>query len=201
MIKKALKSKVFLVIITMILTVGTTVFATIVYNANQISYTPSDTTWNVSSVDTALNSLYDNNKSFRTNIATAITSKGVATSTTDSLQTMVDNIGSIKTGGTLNKILLTTIDYSWGGSHILNYDATGISGYQNFTKDNFILEITSVTGTGASQGQNGEYIADYTLNYDSSTGIVSTSKSMVGAVGTWKGISNVKANLYLITVQ
>lgn len=59
MIKKVLKNRMFLIIITIILTAGTTVFATIVYNANQIGYTPSDSTWNVNNVDTALNDLYN----------------------------------------------------------------------------------------------------------------------------------------------
>lgn len=57
MIKKILKSRIFLVIITIILTAGTTVFATIIYNANQVGYTPSDSTWSVDTVEQALNDL------------------------------------------------------------------------------------------------------------------------------------------------
>ena len=95
MVKKILKSKVFLVITTIILTAGTTVFGAIVYNANQIGYTPSDASWSVNSVDTALNSLYVNSNNFKSLIATAITNKGIATSVTDSAQTMATNISNI----------------------------------------------------------------------------------------------------------
>jgi len=58
-IKKILKNRIFLVIITMVLSVGTTVCATVLYEANQVSYTPEDSNWDVSTVDAALNDLYD----------------------------------------------------------------------------------------------------------------------------------------------
>ena len=102
MIKKILKSKIFLVIVTMIFSVGTTVFAAIVYNANQISYTPSDENWSANRVDLALNDLYTKNKTntteylnFKSGIATAITNRGIETSSTDTVETMSANIASI----------------------------------------------------------------------------------------------------------
>ena len=62
MVKKILKSKIFLVITTIILTAGTTVFGAIIYNANQIVYTPSDASWSVNSVDMSLNDIYSKTK-------------------------------------------------------------------------------------------------------------------------------------------
>ena len=66
MLKNILKNRIFLVIITMILSVGTTVCATVLYEANQVSYTPEDSSWDVSTVDAALNDLYEakNSNSF-----------------------------------------------------------------------------------------------------------------------------------------
>jgi len=58
--KRILKSRVFLVIITILLTFGTTVGAVVLYEANQVSYTPQDSSWDVDTVEKALNDLYNN---------------------------------------------------------------------------------------------------------------------------------------------
>lgn len=56
--KKVLKSKLFIILLTAIICVSGSVFATTLYYSNQISYLPEDTNWNVSNVEDALNDLY-----------------------------------------------------------------------------------------------------------------------------------------------
>jgi len=106
--KKILKSRVFLVIITIILTLGTTVGAAVLYEANQVSYTPQDSSWNVSTVEGALNNLYSKFSTinteytnFKSTIAQAITNVGIETEETATAQTMAENISNLG-GNTIN---------------------------------------------------------------------------------------------------
>ncbi len=76
--KKIIKNPIFMFILGIILS-GVTVYA-VSYNANQIDFKPSNTDWNVSKVDKALDYLYDkaNDKIVLNTFGTAIyeTSQG-----------------------------------------------------------------------------------------------------------------------------
>ena len=56
--KKVIKSRLFIVILTMIICISGTLYAANVYYANEVKYTPTDSSWNVTNVNEALNSLY-----------------------------------------------------------------------------------------------------------------------------------------------
>ena len=58
--KKILKSRIFLVIITAIICTSIGVSATILYQADEIGFTPDDPNWNVNNLEDALNDLYEN---------------------------------------------------------------------------------------------------------------------------------------------
>ena len=56
--KRIVKSRIFLVILTAIIVSSVTVYAVNIYNASQIDFEPTDKNWNVSKVDKALDELY-----------------------------------------------------------------------------------------------------------------------------------------------
>lgn len=58
--KKVFSSRIFLVVVTAIITTGGTALASCTYYSNQVLYSPSDNTWNVSNVKEALDDLYMN---------------------------------------------------------------------------------------------------------------------------------------------
>ncbi len=96
--KKILKSKIFIVIITMIICISGTLYAANVYYANTIKYTPSDSSWNVTNVSDALNSLYSsrNNISCSDNVSSPEI-KG------DLIPVTISNDGTVKYADTNSK--------------------------------------------------------------------------------------------------
>ena len=68
--KKVLKSRIFLVLITALIFSGIGGVVAYNYSAKDIAYTPSDTSWNVNSVETAIDSLKnDNDRKYNERVA------------------------------------------------------------------------------------------------------------------------------------
>lgn len=109
-------------IISSLITTSIGVGAIIYFTADQVSYTPADTSWKVTDTNTALNSLYSDSAAGKKLIATALTNKGVTTSNTASFSTMASNISSITTG--------TSGTWHFDVGKLVGYDSTNKKWYQ-----------------------------------------------------------------------
>ena len=107
--KKIFNKKIILIILTIMLLVGTSVCAAVLYEANQVSYTPQYSSWNVNNVEEALNNLYSKfntvkteYENYKTQVAQALTNKGVDASGEDSVDEIITKIDQIKTSPSLS---------------------------------------------------------------------------------------------------
>lgn len=71
--KRIVKSRIFLIILTAIIVSSVTVYAVNTYNASQIDFEPTNKNWNVSKVDKALDDLYTKANKQPTQVATLTT--------------------------------------------------------------------------------------------------------------------------------
>ena len=178
--KRILKSRVFLVIITILLTFGTTVGAVVLYEANQVSYTPQDSSWDVDTVEKALNDLYNNlgrgtatesqvleGATFSSNLGKELLgtmkNNGAVTQTIAAGETYTipegyHNGEGTVTAKTQNSIeLIGTLEWSAGNRSGANFTSKTItyegSDKENLTIDNFILELVSASYCASPWGQ------------------------------------------------
>ncbi len=136
--KKILKSKIFIVIITTIMVASGTLYAANIYYANEVKYTPSDSSWNVTNVNDALNNLY----SMKTELDTI---KGIGDATA----------GDIASGKTAvvkgEKVMGTKVDGTNYKVYRFYSEAT-VSGDHATYKDNAWVPITYVKNYDCSDG-------------------------------------------------
>lgn len=128
--KKVVNNKLFLIIITAIICIGGTVTATVLYNANQISYVPKDSAWEASDVKTALDDLY----------------------------TMADSIINAPQN-TIKSFPLNPYSTGWNGfAGVSYYDLKGISNYNNLVLwENLFIRIDSEAEESTGPGGHGFY--------------------------------------------
>ncbi len=108
---------------------------------------------------------------FKSAIASAITTNGVATAPTDTLDTMVSNIASISK--------TRIIKLGQGTS----FNVSGYEGYQNFTTANFLIEsscgnVSSTNTSGYTWGIQGTYNGlRFSKSYNKDTGALKITVS------------------------
>ena len=151
------------------------------------------------------NNLETEYKNFKKTIATAITNQGVATAENATAETMATNIATLATNkynagytagsNNLTKTLLTSFSCSWG-SPSFSYNASGISGYQNLTVNNFMVDVTYIECSNAGDGAKSAS-ATVTKSYNASTGIFTASGLGGRNSERWTTFGS-SGNLYLI---
>lgn len=111
-----------------------------VVTAENIKLVDIDNNFNATDVEGALKELFQSASNGKQLIATAITGKGVATSSTDSFQTMATNIGNISTGtigitptGTKEITENGTYDVTNFASALVNVQASSSGGVETGT--------------------------------------------------------------------
>jgi len=190
--KKYLKVRFLLVILTMVLLVGTTVGAAVLYKANQVTYTPQDSSWNVSTVDEALNNLYGNfgtlkaeHNKLKTEISKTLTNAGITTAPDASVDTMIENINEFnyKISNMGNSVILAATNVSGDvdiGSLFPNF-------YKDLSISNFIIVPRDVSkSTSSTSGSfavwrtmptRNEDTHSFSKSYDANTGILNVAFS------------------------
>lgn len=106
---------------------GITVFAIHVYHANEIPYSPKNTSWNVSNVKTALDSLDTDFNNYRSGMITILRNKGLTLNDNadlNDIKTALNNVGSFSD----SKIImlgLATWDDGDSGTATYSHTCTG----------------------------------------------------------------------------
>ncbi|MGM9834401.1 MAG: hypothetical protein ACI31M_01305, partial [Bacilli bacterium] len=196
--------EIMLVLITAIVVSVISVSATIYFNAENITFVPNNTNWNVSNTNTALNDLYsyaNSGDATASNILvgkTALVNGKLITGTMEDRGTLNWNPTTSTTytvepgyysGGTLNSSGAYNAGYNAGTTSAQVYSlGTGTSfdikskfpdDYANLTADNFIFEI-KIINNKVCPGGTGTYgctnvNGNITKNYNSSTGLLTIS--------------------------
>ena len=82
--------------------IGGIIFGTSIYAANEVSYTPSDTSWNVSTVKAALDNLKSTSGSALTNLKNTDIAKAVSANG-DTLNSVITTLNGIANNGSLTE--------------------------------------------------------------------------------------------------
>ena len=160
------------------------------YYAKDVSYEPSDASWEVNNVDEAINSLYSMKQELDT-------LKSVGDATSDDIaegKTAVVK-GNLVTG---TKSDSTTVIYLGTGN---SFNLTSYEGYEKFTADNFIVEVYSGSvSSGHLDRYNGTLSCEtscyatgsYTLSktYNASSGVLTVNAKVNDASSTgWTSLN------------
>lgn len=146
--KKILKSRVFLVLVTAIISSSITGVVAYNYNAKDVSYTPSDSNWNVNNVEEALKSLKTGCKG------------------------SLHLIGSSPV--TTSNSAASTIPVT--GKQKFTYDISSYDNYENYTADNFLVVLKGLAPTeNVNVGTLTTNYSYVTQTYDATTGILTVN--------------------------
>ena len=145
---KLIKNNILGFIIGVLMTSSVGVIAATLYYSNQVSYTPSDTSWNVDNVEKALNELRSssvNNKS------TEIYYLGTGTefdlkTLTDLDDTTLDNLSDVNfiVGIQTSKSTTASIVYGQPGGYSWYANAGGFSLTKSYDVETHILKLQGV---------------------------------------------------------
>lgn len=170
--KKIIKNNIFGFIIGIIITSSVSVIAATLYLSNQVSYTPTDTTWNVDNVKDALDELHD---------ATELINQGDATESDIMVgKTAIVN-GKLITGTKLEESNhIFTLATSVNGSKSIDIKSLYPDEYMNFTNNNFVLKFSSIyvtvnSGQDPAENKSASASGSSSISYDSTTGTLSVS--------------------------
>ena len=171
-----------------------------VYQANDIEYTPADTTWTVGNAGDALTSLKEDLNNVNTNVSEykqqiteALADKGVEVNENSSMQDIASGITNMNPGS-IKRVALAT---NWTGGDI-NVSTILPDMYQSLTVENFgyvpTARIQSWTqDAGSSSGNWG----NVSVSYNAETGILSFPGSLV----TWPRSNGTRGTVYCWYVE
>ena len=166
--KSFVRNNLFGFLIGIILCSGI-VYGVNLYKSEDISYTPSDTSWDVSNVNEALNDLY------------------------------------LKTNDSNNKNSKQITLLGTGSGNGINFNVSSFQGYEEFTVDNFIVEIISNFITGYSWLSDSKKEANTSSPvikvYDETNGIIKITTGLsltTGVTNAWVASSSITVKVWLI---
>ena len=171
------KNTIFSFIISGIIFGSIGIYATSLYNGKDISYTPTDASWEVNNVNDAINSLYimktelDNLNSLGDATAADILSGKTAVVK-----------GNVITGTAKDSSSIKLLGSGYSGNQTIDF-STKLSNYSELTGANFIIEIVGLTGGSVSGRLDKEYNTHYanvtatniSKSYNNSTGQLTVS--------------------------
>lgn len=179
---------------------GITVLAIHVYHANEISYSPKNTNWNVSNVKSALDSLDTDFTNYQVGMINMLRSKGINVSDNADFNEISDALTRAANSVLPVKSIddFTAIKTFSGQSGSFTVDCTNIAGYESLTANNFILKITSVYGgKPGNAGNDSNFATAYpSLSYNASTGVLTVSG--LSARNGWGGVWSMSGVVYFI---
>jgi len=194
--KKILKNKIILMIILCVLSCGIGITASNIYQSNSIEYSPTDSSWEVSNVNEALNDLYEKYKSSDES-AIIVPLLNVIYSGNNTTETIVP-LSSTSSSFTLTKS--NTCQYG-----PLNYVDTDKFYIWNLEEEPKLLKSISATASVNSgsyaSGANQQGVLSIYL-YDSNDNLIgSTSERVISGKGTYTVTTIMDLTKYTITDQ